>query len=300
MAHTSTAVLLETNCEPAQASTVQDPMNAWWNSLPTWNETSERVQELTKNLPSWNETTELVQEASKTTVETVRKSTASSLRDAADSIEEASKNTAAKMRDAAPWVAGEDDPPHPLLRMEDLRKGDMVFRKALPAEVMHVGQGEIVVRMQDSNADISTQCEYVSLSVDASQQFLGLGVRVCLVGLQNRPELNGCHGSMIEFNPEVQRWNVKLDATIEIIRANPRNLSALLAPPTPGATSQQSISVGMRVRLEGLQNRPELNGRQGTIMKRVAQDERWHVQIESTNEVIGVNARNISLHGVTV
>merc|ERR1712194_32797 len=118
-----------------------------------------------------------------------------------------------------------------------------------------------------------------------------MGVRVCLVCLQNRPELNGCHGSVIEFNPEVQRWNVKLDATSEIIRANPRNLSALLAPRTPAATSQQSMSAGMRVRLEGLQNRPELNGRQGTIIKSVAQDERWHVQIESTNEVIGVNAR---------
>lgn len=254
-------------------------MTAWLNSLPTWQETAEHVQKVSKE-----------------TVDSIRKSAAATLRDTANVIEEGTKNTAAKMRDAAPWVAGEEAPPQPLVR--DLRIGASVFRKGLPAELIQVDHGALVVRMRDTGNEVGTESTQVSLGTEMSQDWFSAGIRVCMVGLQNRAELNGCRGSLIDFKSDSQRWNVKLDSTGEIICANPANLSVLLAPPVEAPkepASQRLLEVGMRVRLEGLENKQKLNGSCGMLIEYKAQTKRWNVKLESTGEVVCVHVRNFSI-----
>merc|ERR1711933_531486 len=140
--------------------------------------------------------------------------------------------------------------------------------KGLPAEFIQADHEALVVRMQESGNEVSTECAQVSLGIEASQHCLSADVRVCLVGLQNRPELNGCRGLVREFQATAQRWTVRLDSTGEVINVNPQNLSVLLAPsaePSKPKMSAHPMEVGTRVRLEGLQSRQDLNGCQGSL-----------------------------------
>jgi hypothetical protein len=273
---TADASLPEASAPPLESE--PGAFATWLNSLPTWSETTQRVQEF-----------------SQSTVESLRKNAAQTLRASADALQEGSAQTASKMREAAPWVAGDAQPTVPLVRAEDLRRGDAVFRKGLPAVFMEVGPDAIVVRMDETGNEISTECVHVSLGVEASQHVVGNGVRVCLVGLQNKPELNGCHGSVLDFKADAQRWNVQLDSTGEVLCVNPRNLSALLSLGTAdkGTAHQACLEVGAGVRLEGLQNRPQLNGASGVLTEFQSWTSRWNVKLDSAAETICVHPRNI-------
>lgn len=262
---------------PSPTPSKPGPLAAWLESLPSWSETTERVQEL-----------------SQSTVESFRKNAAATLRASADVLQDASANTASKMREVAPWVEGEVSPTLPLVRVEDLSTGDAVFRKGLPATFIQADHDGVIVRMEETGNEISTDFTHVSLGVDASQAVLCQGLRVCLVGLHNKPELNGCHAVVKDFQAEAQRWNVKLDSTEEVLCANPWNLSALVSFSTaaPKSTLPQ-LQAGVMVRLEGLQNRPKLNGCYGMVVEDVAQTKRWNVKLVNTAEVVCVHSRNI-------
>jgi hypothetical protein len=255
------------------------PVAAWLSSLPSWSETTERVQEF-----------------SQSTVDSLRKSAAATLRASASALEEASTNTASKMREAVPWVAGEASPAVPTVSVDDLRKGDAVFRKGLPAVFLQADHEELILRMDDTGNEISTECVHVSLGVEATQHVLGKGLGICLVGLQNKTELNGCHGSLVDFKADSQRWNAKLDSTDEVLCANPTNFSALLSPSAAGpkqAPQSAALESGAGVRLEGLQNRPQLNGCSGRLMDLQPQTSRWNVKLDKTAEIVCVHPRNI-------
>jgi len=45
----------------------------------------------------------------------------------------------------------------------------------------------------------------------AAAEGLRPGLRVLVRGLRSRPELNGCEGSVVEFDPELSRWRTLLD-----------------------------------------------------------------------------------------
>merc|ERR1712048_1553319 len=110
----------------------------------------------------------------------------------------------------------------PPVRMEDLQKGDPVFRKGLPAEVVQAGHEALLVRMQDGGNEVNADCTKLSLGMEASQ-----------------------------------RWNVRLDSSQEIICAKPRNLSVLFLPSTVtpnGAAPGNCLDVSAKVRLEGLED----------------------------------------------
>mmetsp|Transcript_106942 Transcript_106942/g.297816 ORF Transcript_106942/g.297816 Transcript_106942/m.297816 type:complete len:264 (+) Transcript_106942:121-912(+) len=225
-----------------------------------------------------------------------------SWREATDRAQELSRSTAeAKLREAAPWVAGEMAPPPPLVRAEDLQRGDPVFRRGLPAEVVQAHHGAVVVRMRDSGSEVSSECDYLSLGTEASQHCLLAGVRVCLVSLQNKAELNGCHGALVEFQPQAQRWTVRLDGTDEVIRVHPQNLSVLLAPSGGRApaspVARHRLEAGAQVRLEGLQGRPELNGKQGVLVEFSTEANRWKVKLHPAGETISAHPRNLTVHG---
>lgn len=274
-------------------------MSAWYSSLPSWQEASERVQELSAKTSERvqelsAQASERAQEISAKTMDTLRKSTASTLLDTAEFVEKSSKITVDRMREAAPWVEGGPQWQSPA-RVEDLQTGDPVFRGGEAAQFVKLGHRAMVLRMQ--GADTEASCEYsqASLGVEASQQFLAVGARVCMVGLQSKPELNGCHGSLVEYSAQTQRWKVKLDSTGEVIGASPQKLSILFAPYIATSTSgpADELQVGTRVRLEGLQSSARLNGCQGVLADFDAQARRWTVKLDTTGETIRVQVKNL-------
>lgn len=271
--------------EPAAASPAEhSTMAAWFQSIPPWNELSQ------------------------ITVGSLRKSAAATLQASADALEDASAMTASKMRATAAELVKEAPPAGPevlpggpgtaLATVEDLSTGDEVFRKGLPAVFIQADHDALIVRMEETGNEISADCGHVSLGVEASWYFIEKGARICLVGLQNRPELNGCHGSLVDFNAEAQRWTVKMDSTGEVLGVSPRNLSALLAPITGSPKSpapQAPMEVGARVRLEGLQSQAQLNGKTGVLLELQPQTKRWNIKLDSTDTIVCVHPRNIFL-----
>merc|ERR1712232_214199 len=101
---------------------------------------------------------------------------------------------------------------------------------------------------------------------------------------------------VLGFKADAQRWNVQLDSTGEVLSVNPRNLSALLSFGTAadkGTVHQACLEAGAGVRLEGLQNRPQLNGASGVLTEFQPRTNRWNVKLDNTAEIICVHPRNI-------
>jgi len=97
------------------------------------------------------------------------------------------------------------------------------------------------------------------------------GMRVRVKGLQARPDLNGCLGSVVEWDAGEGRWKVLMDdGSGLMLRAS--NLEVTLA-----ASSTGPLVPGQRVRVAGLQARPELNGREGTVVEWDEDEARWKV-----------------------
>ncbi|CAK0890211.1 unnamed protein product, partial [Prorocentrum cordatum] len=121
-------------------------------------------------------------------------------------------------------------------RLEDLRKGQAVYRKGQPAEIVKVDYEvyppSLVVKMLETGNEVGTTGDHVSLGEEDSLRCLSEGVRLCLVGVKSRPELNCARGTAREYRAEADRWNVEL-ASGELISLRPRCLSVLLAPSPP-------------------------------------------------------------------
>jgi hypothetical protein len=139
------------------------------------------------------------------------------------------------------------------------------------------------------------------------------GSRVRIEGLQAKPELNGRTGVVCgAFSQETGRWTVQITAdgerpachaacraaNLKVIESaaavtvagasvacvtesvhSPMPPSTSAAPSPPSAASLQE---GSRVRIQGLQAKPELNGRTGVVCGAFSQESgRWTVQMDA-------------------
>ena len=78
-------------------------------------------------------------------------------------------------------------------------------------------------------------------------------VRVRVHGVKVRPELNGRVGSVVRFEAATQRLGIQLEGEEKPLALKPGNLHPVTLP------------AGTRVRLTGLQAKPELNGQDGAV-----------------------------------
>lgn len=125
-------------------------------------------------------------------------------------------------------------------------------------------------------------------------KILEVGMQVRVVALQSRSELNGCEGSIVEFDNARDRWNVVLtdgsglslkSEHLEQLSHVPCLTSSPLAsfPDTFFASCTDDVHItptlqaGMQVQVAGLASRPELNGRVGSILEFDDTTGRWNV-----------------------
>ena len=125
------------------------------------------------------------------------------------------------------------------------------------------------------------------------------GSRVRIEGLQAKPQHNGRAGAICGgFDQESERWTVAVDASDAgpafQISVRPANLTPLPAididaPQRPSAPSTSStmcnppakaLQQGSRVRIEGLQAAPQMNGRMGVVCGGFDEETgRWTVDV---------------------
>lgn len=104
------------------------------------------------------------------------------------------------------------------------------------------------------------------------------GARVRIDGLKARPELNGSLGVVEGLNSDTGRWNVLIDDMREAIALK---LDALTV-----SEDFAGIVVGTRVRIAGLDKKPELNGKLGTVES--FQGERASVYVDAIREKVAL------------
>jgi hypothetical protein len=132
--------------------------------------------------------------------------------------------------------------------------------------------------MQPSSFDSTAKLSGGSAKLSAGQ-----AVRV--VGLIGRPDLNGKKGTTVTYLAEEGRWKVIMDDgtgkvfsanNLEIARAE-QGASCALERADP---ARPELSIGQTVRIMGIKARPELNGKEGTLVEWDASEERWKVRLE--------------------
>ncbi|CAE8596229.1 unnamed protein product, partial [Polarella glacialis] len=147
---------------------------------------------------------------------------------------------------------------------------------------------------------------------------LGVGIeageRVRVGGLKARPDLNGCLGTVVEWDQGEARWKVLMDdGSGKMLRSSNLELSSASAvtasvPPPMSSSSPAvgsaampsgpaaSIAPGGRIRVGGLQARPDLNGCLGTVLNWDETEDRWKVRMDNGSGKM-FKSRNLEVCG---
>ncbi|CAE8656836.1 unnamed protein product [Polarella glacialis] len=166
---------------------------------------------------------------------------------------------------------------------------------------------------------------------------LGVGIeageRVRVGGLKARPDLNGCLGTVVEWDQGEARWKAEAaarsavvssdnflmtqvlmdDGSRRMLRSSNLELSSASAvtasvPPPMSSSSPAvgsaampsgpaaSIAPGGRIRVGGLQARPDLNGCLGTVLNWDETEDRWKVRMDNGSGKM-FKSRNLEVCG---
>jgi curved DNA-binding protein CbpA len=127
-------------------------------------------------------------------------------------------------------------------------------------------RGRYVVALEDSTE---------SMSVKASNLLQHVHVRVH--DIKGQPELNGKTGTILTWVPSKERYNVHVSALKKVFSLKPGNVV---------------LDEGTVGQITGLQSKPELNGKFGTIKKWIRESNKYEVQL-SASQVIRIKVENM-------
>jgi len=152
------------------------------------------------------------------------------------------------------------------------------------AAFLHLAAAAAAAESHDESAPSSSAAETAAQSPAPAAATLQDGSRVRIEGLQAKPQHNGRTGAICGgFDQESGRWTVAVDASDAgpafQISIRPANLTPMHAidtdaPQRPSAPLTSSnmcnppakaLQQGSRVRIEGLQAAPQMNGRMGVV-----------------------------------
>lgn len=126
--------------------------------------------------------------------------------------------------------------------------------------------GRYVVQLEDSEE---------TLSVKASNLLQHVHVRVN--GIGSRPELNGKTGTVIALNPTSERYNIYVMSVEQTMSLKPGNIV---------------FDKGTVGQITGLESKPELNGKWGTIIDWIRDTNKYDLQL-STSKIIRIKVENL-------
>ena len=109
------------------------------------------------------------------------------------------------------------------------------------------------------------------------------GTVVSLKGLRNRPEKNGDRGVVQQYNTQNGRYIVQLEDSDETMAVKPSNLLQ-----------------HVHVRLQGIESKPELNGKTGTIIAWNPSAERYSIYVMALSKAVSLKPANVVLDNGTV
>jgi hypothetical protein len=125
-----------------------------------------------------------------------------------------------------------------------------------------------------------------------------VGTCVRIDGLQKRPDLNGTLADVVEPASDQEAALLRAKGRVQVRLSGSKEQLSVSA-----ANLRVSIAVGTRVRIEGLQKRPELNGSYAFVLDAANELEaaslrergRVQVRLASSNEQLSVSVANLRL-----
>ena len=109
------------------------------------------------------------------------------------------------------------------------------------------------------------------------------GTIVSLKGLRSKPERNGDRGAVAQFDRKSGRYIVQLEDSDETMAVKPSNLLQ-----------------HVHVRLHGIESKPELNGKTGTIIAWNPNAERYSIYVMAVSKAVSLKPNNVILDNGTV
>lgn len=147
------------------------------------------------------------------------------------------------------------------LRAAPERNGDRgVIKQYVPSK------GRYVVALEDSDETMSVK-----------PQNLLQHVHVRLHDIVSQQELNGKTGTVIAWNPSSQRYNIYVTVMKKVVSLKPSNVV---------------LDNGTVAQLVGLNSKPELNGKWGTIKNWIRESNKYDVQL-SRDKIIRVKVETM-------
>jgi hypothetical protein len=109
------------------------------------------------------------------------------------------------------------------------------------------------------------------------------GTHVSLKGLVSRPDHDGDLGVVQQYDPQDARYIVKLEDTDKTMSVKASNLLQ-----------------HVHVKVQNLQSKPELNGKDGTVMAWNPKTERYNIYIMDLENIVSLKPSNVILDNGTV
>jgi hypothetical protein len=162
-------------------------------------------------------------------------------------------------------------------RYDAIHPGTVVSLKGLVNRPDRNGDRGEVVQYDPSSGRYIVQIEDSDETMKVKPSNLLQHVHVTLHGIESRPELNGQKGTILAWDPRKQRYNVYIISTSKVMSLKPSNIVL------------ENETVGQIV---GVQAKPELNGKWGTIKQFNSSTGRYDVQI-SSDQILRLKLENI-------
>jgi hypothetical protein len=141
------------------------------------------------------------------------------------------------------------------------RNGDRgVIQRYLPES------GRYIVELEDSEETMSVK------AVNLLQH-----VHVTVHDIESKPELNGKTGTILTWLPDKERYNIYVVALKIVISLKPGNVV---------------LDAGTVAQITGVQSKPELNGKWGTIKEWIRESNKYDVQL-SAQQVLRLKVENM-------
>jgi curved DNA-binding protein CbpA len=155
--------------------------------------------------------------------------------------------------------------------------GTIVSLKDLVSAADHNGDRGVIKQYIPSSKRYVVEIEDSDETLSVKPENLLQHVHVRIQDIQSQPELNGQRGTIITWCPKKGRYNIYVSS--KVVSLKPNNVI---------------LENGTVARVTGLESRPELNGKWGTVKGYVRDSNKYDVQLSST-QIIRVKVENMIL-----
>lgn len=158
-------------------------------------------------------------------------------------------------------------------------QGTIVSLKGLVNAAIHNGDRGVIKKYIPSTKRYVVELEDEDETLSVKPENLLQHVHVHIHDIQSQPELNGKTGTVITWCPNKGRYNIYVASMKKVVSLKPGNVI---------------LENGTVARLSGLESRPEMNGRWGTIKEWIRDSNKYDVQL-SASQIIRVKVENMIL-----